>query len=215
MKRLVAAALLTALAGCSDIGAPLRTDIYEWRIIQGGDTVNFHWPQSFLPVKIWAQPVGNLPTYADSGIAAWRRVFVYGEYDAVRVDDSTIADVRIHDGPPPAGDDVLLDRISLESLAPECQAATLPHVDAVRQVHLPMDVYISARFSPDLPATQACLALTLTHELGHTIGIFKHSPHPEDLMYSNPVVTAPSERDRNTAEVLYHTSATVVPVGEP
>lgn len=215
MRRLLGTVVLASLAACSDIGAPSRADIYEWRVVQGTDTLNFHWPQSYLPVKIWAEPQNNLPAYADSSIAAWRRVFLYHEYDAVRVQDSTVADVIIRDGPPPAGDDFLLDQTALEAVAAECQATTLPHVDDARQVHLPMHVYISPRFSTDLPATQACLALTLTHEIGHTIGIFKHSPHPEDLMYANPTVMAPSERDRNTAEVLYHTPATVLPAARP
>jgi predicted Zn-dependent protease len=215
LRRLAPAAALILLGACSDIGGPIRTDIYEWRAVQGTDTLNFHWPQSFLPVRIWAEDQVSLPLYADSSIAAWKRVFLFGEWNAVRVPDSSTADVIVRYGPPPAGDDILLDRIALESFAPECQATTLPHIDNRREAHLPMHVYISARFSPDLPETQACLALTLTHEIGHTLGIFRHSPHPEDLMYSNPGVTAPSERDRNTAEVLYHTPANVSPAPRP
>ena len=209
------AGLAGGLAGCGDIGAPLRTDTYEWRRIQGTDTLSFHWPQAFLPVRIWAEPTDNLPAYADSGIAAWNRVFLYNEYRAIRVDDSTTAHVIIREGPLPPGNDILLGGGALERSAPECQAATLPNIDQVRQAHLPMHIYISPRFSPTLPATQACLALTLTHELGHTIGIFNHSPYPDDLMYADPVVAAPSERDRNTDEILYHMPANVVPVPGP
>ena len=217
MRRAAAAAMvvLPLLSGCSDIGAPSRADVYEWRAVQGGDTLNFHWPPSFLPVRIWAEDQFSLPLYADSSIAAWRRVFLYHEWDAVRVADSAAADVIVRYGPPPAGDDILLERFSMDSRAAECQATTLPHVDDAREVHLPMHVYIAARFSPELPETQACLALTLSHEIGHTLGIFRHSPHPEDLMYSNPAVAGPSERDRNTAEVLYHTPANVSPAARP
>ena len=129
--------------------------------------------------------------------------------------DSAEADVIVRYGPPPAGDDVLLERFAIESRAVECQATTLPHIDDARQVHLPMHVYIAARFPNELPETQACLALTLTHEIGHTLGIFRHSPHPEDLMYANPTVAGPSQRDRNTAEVLYHTPANVSPAARP
>ena len=220
MSRSVLAAAGTAAAaaialGCADIGAPQRTDIYEWRLVSGTDTLNFHWPQSSLPVKVWAEPIDNLDTDADSSIAAWNGVFLYGEYHAVRVTDSSSADIILVEGQPPAGDDVLLSRVSLESMAPECQAATLPHVDDLHQAHLPMHVYIAARFAVDLPTTQSCFALTVTHELGHTLGIFQHSTHPDDIMYGNPTVTAPSERDRNTAETLYHTPANIVPVRGP
>lgn len=216
---LVLLLVLPLLGACSDIGSPSRNDVYEWGSVQGSDTLNFHWPPSFLPVRIWAEDQFSLPLYADSSIAAWKRTFLYHEWDAVRVPDSTTADVIVRYGPPPAGDDILLDRVALdaplESRAADCQATTLPHVDNARQVHLPMHVYISARFAPELPATQACLALTLTHEIGHTLGIFRHSPHPEDLMYANPTVPGPSERDRNTAEVLYHTPANVSPAARP
>jgi predicted Zn-dependent protease len=216
VRRLVPVAALILLAACSDIGGPLRTDnFYEWRVVQATDTLSFHWPQSFLPVRIWAEDQVSLPLYADSSIAKWKRVFLFGEWNAVRVTDSATADVIIRYGPPPAGDDILLDRVALESFAPECQATTLPHIDDRREAHLPMHVYISARFVPELPETQACLALTLTHEIGHTLGIFRHSPHPEDLMYSNPTVAAPSERDRNTAEILYHSPANVSPAPRP
>jgi predicted Zn-dependent protease len=214
-RRLAAAALALLCAGCSDIGSPSRADIYEWRSAQGGDTLSFHWPQSFLPVRIWAEDQHGLPAYADSSIAAWKPAFLYHEWDAVRVADSSEADVIVRYGPPPAGDDILLERFALDGRAPECQATTLPHVDDAREVHLPMHVYITARFAPDLPATQACLALTLTHEIGHTLGIFAHSSHPEDIMYGDPMVPKPSERDRNTAEVLYHTPANVSPAPRP
>jgi predicted Zn-dependent protease len=214
--RLAPVVALALLAACSDIGGPLRTDnFYDWRVVQGTDTLSFHWPQSFLPVRVWAEDQFSLPAYADSSIAKWKHVFLFGEWNAVRVTDSLDADVIVRYGPPPAGDDILLDRVSLERIAPECQATTLPHIDDRREAHLPMHVYISARFAPDLPETQACLALTLTHEIGHTLGIFRHSPHPEDLMYANPTVTTPSERDRNTAEILYHSPANVSPAARP
>jgi predicted Zn-dependent protease len=49
-----------------------------------------------------------------------------------------------------------------------------------------------------------CLALTATHELGHAIGIFTHSPVETDLMFVDPVVSTLSARDRATIERAYH-----------
>lgn len=216
IRRAILVLVATLSAACADIGAPLRTDTYEWRRISGSDTLSFHWPQSYLPVRVWAENQANLPAYADSSIAQWRAAFLYHEYDAVQVTDSTTADVIVRFGPPPPGDDVLLSRGALESVAPECQAATLPNIDVpLRLARLPMRVYMVPRFDLSLPATQACLALTLTHEIGHTLGLFVHSPHPEDIMYVNPTVARPSERDRNTAEVLYHSPATITPSRRP
>jgi predicted Zn-dependent protease len=56
---------------------------------------------------------------------------------------------------------------------------------------------------------EQCLALTTTHELGHSIGIFAHSPVATDLMYPDPTVPGPSDRDRATAELAYHTEPTL------
>jgi predicted Zn-dependent protease len=53
------------------------------------------------------------------------------------------------------------------------------------------------------------MALTTTHEIGHALGIFTHSPDPEDLMYADPVVSTISRRDRSTAELAYHTPPTL------
>ena len=53
------------------------------------------------------------------------------------------------------------------------------------------------------------MALTTTHELGHAIGIFAHSPVTTDIMYSDPAVSSLSSRDRATAEVAYHTEPTL------
>ena len=43
----------------------------------------------------------------------------------------------------------------------------------------------------------------MTHELGHTMGLFKHSPNPNDLMAPDPI-SGPTARDRNTVQQLYH-----------
>jgi predicted Zn-dependent protease len=44
----------------------------------------------------------------------------------------------------------------------------------------------------------------MIHELGHVLGILNHSSNPLDIMFSNPTVATPSERDRNTVQVMYH-----------
>jgi hypothetical protein len=41
--------------------------------------------------------------------------------------------------------------------------------------------------------------------MGHAIGIFAHSPDPDDIMFTDPQVELPSTRDRQTAEAAYHT----------
>jgi hypothetical protein len=41
--------------------------------------------------------------------------------------------------------------------------------------------------------------------------IGNHSADTADIMYAFPRVTAPSEGDRRTVEVLYHTMPTIAP----
>jgi predicted Zn-dependent protease len=57
----------------------------------------------------------------------------------------------------------------------------------------------------------ACFRRVVHHELGHTLGILSHSPATTDLMYGTPTVETPTERDRNTAQVVYHTPSTISP----
>jgi hypothetical protein len=95
--------------------------------------------------------------------------------------------------------------IRLSSMAPECEGGTdfeLP--SGSRELQPPIRVFINPRFDPASPGVDGCLALTTTHELGHAIGIFEHSPDPGDIMFGDPVVTTLSDRDRATVEAAYH-----------
>jgi predicted Zn-dependent protease len=65
-------------------------------------------------------------------------------------------------------------------------------------------VYTAAQVS-------ACVRRVTIHELGHTLGLLQESPAQEDIMYSTVQVSAPSARDRQTVQVLYHTPATIAP----
>jgi hypothetical protein len=213
------AVAFTALSiACGDIASPRRDDFYEWRLEvpsptgTGMDTISFHWPADRLPVRIWVEPTDPLPADVARAITVWRGEFLYGEYDATVVSDSTTADVIVTSGIPP-GPVLSVTRL-LSALATQCAGATdVPVSDDHTLLRLPIRIYIHSLSTPGTPGLDDCLALTSVHEVGHSLGIFRHSPNPADLMYFDPTVTLPSERDRTTAEVLYHVPSTVEAVG--
>lgn len=206
---------LTALA-CGDIAAPIRSDLYEWRIEApsipgpGTDTLSFHWDRSLLPVRVWVEDTDGLPGHMARAIDVWEAAFLYREFQGTLVSDSSTADVIVRGG---ASDDKLGTLRLNSALAPECAGATDLDVDvASAELRLPVRVFIDPRSLPDDPGTEPCLALTSIHELGHALGIFAHSEDPEDIMFTDPEVDLPSARDRRTAEAAYHTPATLTAV---
>jgi predicted Zn-dependent protease len=216
--RWTAVAFAALSLACSDIASPARDDFYDWRLVEpspsgsGVDTISFHWPADRLPVRIWVEQTDPLPADVARAITIWRDGFLYGEYDATVVGDSTTADVVVRSGPPP-GPQLSTARLG-SALAPQCAGATDVELsDDHTQLLLPIRIYINPLLVAGAAGLEECLALTVVHELGHSLGIFRHSPNPADLMYLNPTVQLPSERDRTTAEILYHLPSTVAAVG--
>jgi predicted Zn-dependent protease len=208
-RRLLWLAAGSLLLSCADIATPSRNDAYEWRRIvgtaSGPDTLSFHWSE--LPVRFWAEDSLNLPAHVQRGIEAWEATFLYGEFAGVIVSDSTDADVLVRVGLAPKGG---FSITRLPAVAPECQGATDVELNqAGNQIQRPIRIYVDPRIAPDSPGVDECMALTTTHEIGHSLGIFAHSADPEDLMYGDPVVSSPSSRDRSTAELAYHTEPTL------
>jgi predicted Zn-dependent protease len=217
-SRWIALGLVVGGAACSDIASPLRNDFYEWRLIVpaaagiGNDSLTFHWPHDRLPVRVWVENDASLPENLPRAIAAWRTAFLYGEFDATIVTDSSGADVIVRAGAAPG---TQFSRMRLHSaLAPECAGATdLDVSDDHTQLRLPIRIYVDPRSDPNAPNLPECLALTTTHEFGHAVGIFRHSGVATDLMYADPSVPGPSDRDLATAEVIYHLPANLEAVG--
>ena len=199
------------LVACADIAEPSRGDAYEWRRIvttgTGPDTLSFHWGGADLPVRFWVEDSLNMPAHVEQGIAQWEAVFLYGEFSGTIVSDSSAADVIVRVGIAPKGG---FSIARFGAAAPACQGATdVELAPAGNQILRPIRIYVDPRFAPGSPEIDECMALTTTHEIGHSLGIFTHSPDPEDLMYADPVVPTISRRDRSTAELAYHTPPTL------
>ena len=209
-RSLAAAAALATLA-CSDIGAPVRSDLYDWRLEApsvpgpGLDTLSFHWGRNEQPVRVWVEDAFGLPDHVARAIDVWESAFLYGEFEATLVSDSSTADVIVRGGTPEAK----LQGLRLDSaLRPECAGVTDLDIDVgAHELRLPIRVFVDPRSLPDDPGLEPCLALTSIHELGHAMGIFTHSEDPKDIMYTDPQVDLPSNRDITTAEAAYHTPA--------
>ena len=206
------------LTGCSDIGIPARPVPYESRLFipfdNNGqpaiDSLRFRWPAGEMPVRFWVQDSLSAPVHMRAAITAWKEAFLYGEFDAAIVADSTAADVivRVMQAPPkPAA-----HPLRFHTLRPECEGATdIDTVSSRRELRVPLRVYLNPRLINDANLG-LCLEITATHEMGHAIGLFQHSPDPLDVMYADPVATELSDRDIATIEALHHRRADMVPV---
>lgn len=214
MRRLLPILALACVA-CSDLVSPLRTGPYEYRkFVSKGtpdgsvDTVTFHWPRSALPVRVWAAADDPLRPHMARAVARWKAAFLYGEFDAVMVDDSTKADIIVRNTqPPPVG-----STLRFEKFAGECRGATDIRYNLTTNIaEMPFRIYIYSRFTPDPPGLDKCYSITATHELGHAIGLLEHSPSPTDVMLADPLNDGVSDRDRVTAETLYHLPSRLAP----
>ncbi len=203
MNARAALAIAVLTAACTDIIPPSRTPRYL--ADNAGDT--FHWPADRIPVRYFVDPRGALPRLVRNGLSVWQDQFLYGEFRAVVVADSTAADVivRWQDTVPA---DVPPDTTGALGA---CDGVTTYVLDSTKTMTGPEHVALRVRLGYTLPQIAECFRRVVPHELGHSLGILSHSPATTDLMYGTPAIETPTERDRNTAQVLYHTPPTIFP----
>jgi predicted Zn-dependent protease len=212
MRRLLTGTLLV-VAACGTIGSPLitSTDVYEFRDIEVGDTVIFHWVQADLPVRVWVASDSPLRQYVTTAIARWEGAFLYGQFQATLVADSTTADVIVRNAPSDVGS-------GLARRAKECNGETDPNIDlSTNTAQLPMHVFVyPAASNVDSSALATCYSITVTHEFGHMLGIINadHAgANSGDVMFANPIFDGISERDRATINTLYLVAPTITVTG--
>jgi hypothetical protein len=219
-------ALVAIALACTDIVGPTGAGSYEWRLCTAGgipgdcptlDSLSFHWPRSSLPVRIWVEASAGLPDDFRYGVALWKNALIYGEYQAEVVGDSTSADVIVRFEPAPSPAPPPSARIREAAQGLDCSGATdlvLNDPDRTK-ILLPMRIYIFTGLDPTLPAVARCLRVVSSHELGHTMGLFQHSPNAGDLMYAQPTLNGISARDVRTVRFIYHFQADLTPARGP
>lgn len=200
--------LATLAAGACELTPPVRPNGYEFR--SQPDNLVFHWPAERMPVRYWVEAKGALPDYVDEGIRQWEAQFLYGEFDG-RVADSATADVRVFlpgNAPPSAS---LTDAPPADA----CSGQTTIVVGTNNRLTVPISITLQwfAGFTAEHVAN--CLARVTTHEVGHSLGLLRHSDQATDLMFGAPFgnvqVRAPSQRDRASVQNLYHTTPDLRP----
>ena len=196
-----AAVVLTA-AACKDntLSQCFESGGTAYTVALGGDTsLTFRWPASHQPVRYWVEP-GPLPVNVDTALSLWTDAMRCGEITVTRVADSTTADVIVTNPVqlPPANAAALHADSTLA-----CKGRTDPDLNASNQLVLPIHTYIAPQ-GIDSAATASCYHFVVAHEMGHTLGIFAHSPNAADLMYTNPFRRVLTTDDRFTLQTLYH-----------
>jgi len=212
-RALLGLALVAIALGCKDPTLPDRrfaNSFADTTIIGTDTTIDlFRWPANRLPVRFWADTRGNMTTLVERAIRIWEAQFLYGEFRGELVGDSTRADVIVTwaDSVPP---DVAPDTTPPNS----CSGNTQIPFDPGGGPFLtgPIRVTLSVLLTGANDArVQGCMRRIALHEIGHSLGLLRHSAEPDDIMVGSPEVNVPSQFDRRTIELLYHSVPTVEP----
>lgn len=215
--------LLVAAAACDPPTIPGRdaSDVYDFTLPSQPPSV-LRWP-SGARVRVWVEPSPEAARTAllegafREGAAAWNALAVFAEYGLVRARDLREADVVL------MWSDVLPPVDTRDCRPSITQAVTTFCVDDLAGAaprlrpfprssgetgNVKMLVTVLASEAADPQAVHRLVA----HELGHVLGIGRHSPERDDLMYrTDPLVARPSSRDAATVQLLYHVRPRIVP----
>ena len=214
--------LAVVLAGCDSAALPPRSsaDVYEFRLPTQPPLV-LRWPSgSSIRVYVAGGEVPGQPEALAAalrqGAAAWNQYALFGEFRLVPITELGEADVVLRwSGEPSPVDLSQCPPAGTRAVTTFCAEggdlgnglASFPlagggssRVKMIVTI-LPLQLTIPGR----VPAL-------VTHELGHVLGIARHSDEPRDLMYAGELtVVTPSRRDQATVQVLYHTRPDVLP----
>jgi hypothetical protein len=216
--RLAALAALTALTtpACDAPTVPPRAaaDVYEFRLATS-PPLTLRWPAGAL-VRVFVVaggPAGDLLRVSlQQGADAWNQHALLDEYQLVETSDLARADVLL------AWSGATLPVNTDACPRTPGRGVTTFCLDGDRLYRYPlagdgagrvrMLVTIAAQLASEPELTRASVA----HELGHVLGIARHSPDSNDLLWEGELSRAtPAQRDVATVRALYRTPADVQP----
>lgn len=207
---------MVAIAACHDnvgVGACYDANATAYAFDLGGDTnLVFHWPSSYMPVRVYAEPTGELPTNVANAMTLWAGAFRCRELTLTAATDSLHADIIVRNPTNlPAARLPFTRELGADS-SNACTGVTQFTVDSDSTALVgPMRSYVSPLPGVDSATVASCYHFVVAHELGHALGILAHSPDPNDLMYVSPYRRYLTTDDRYTIQLLYHTPSKLGP----
>lgn len=224
MRRVLLLLVCAAAPACESpilAGRP-TTDVYTFMLDTDPPTV-LHWPTGST-VRLFVVPSGDagrdslLAGAVAVGAAGWNREALFGEFRLAPVQRLEEADVVV------SWSDVLLP-IETEQCRPQLQRAVTTFCIDGFDTAAPTLRPFPLRQPADPAAGEVRMLVTflgaeslfperltrlVAHELGHVLGIGRHSADSGDLMFApDPGRATPSRRDAATVQVLYHTRADI------
>jgi hypothetical protein len=214
-RRVLLLPALVLLAACHEglgPGACFEPSAQAYNFDLAGDTnFVFHWPSSYMPLRVYAEPAGDLPANVQAAMQLWAGAFRCGEVFLTTATDSTHADIIVRNpqslpAAAPATHAMHADSVGA------CQGVTHFDLDSAGNALAgPMRSYVAPFPGADSASVASCYHFVTAHELGHALGILSHSPNPADLMYVSPTHRFLTESDRYTIQLLYHTPSKLGP----
>jgi len=220
MKRY--APLLLLAAACDSPVIPGRdvADVYPFDLATQPPRV-LRWPAGHA-VRVYVAAGRNETSTAalraafDAGAAAWNEAAIFAEFRLEATSDITLANAVLawSDVIPPVETDQCRPALT-QAVTTFCIDGLTTDSARLRAFPLraPQTGESRVRFLVTVLGTEIANAQRLVaHELGHVLGISRHSDDARDLMWrTDPQVSRPTRRDAATVQVLYHTRADIVP----
>lgn len=215
MRTLTLSAIaVTIVAACKDnVGedACIEPGTFYTYVLGGDTALVFRWPSSRQPVRVWAEPVGELQQNVQRGVGLWTGALRCDELTATTVADSFNADLIIRNplsSPPPSPEPGSIT-LAADSVG-ACGGVTQALFDSTLTMTGPLRLFVYP-LGTDSTAIAGCYRMVVTHELGHAFGVLSHSPDAGDVMFAVPRRSTLSQRDRVTFQFLHHTTPSIHP----